>query len=173
MIRSAEKYSEKLLNEYSIISPPIDIEKIAKNLNINIQYEPFDGELSGLLIIDEKKDITAIGVNSTYPKNRQRFIIAHEIGHYLLHRKHGTYIDTTIKYNLKRDISFKEHYEEVEANMFALSILIPQKMIEDLIENRYSSFDFNDNKEINEIADYFQVTPQTLMIRLAKLNIFN
>lgn len=49
-----------------------------------VRYSPFEGELAGMLVRGDGQIV--IGVNSLHPLNRQRFTIAHECGHLLLHK---------------------------------------------------------------------------------------
>jgi len=174
-IRSAEKRALDLIRDYGYTKPPIDVEQIAKNLNINIVYENYDGELSGVLIRNEDKGEYVIGVNDRHSDKRKRFTIAHEIGHFLLHEGNGndTYIDTSIKYNFRNaDSSQGTNLEEMEANAFAACLLMPDDMLEDYIENNYGSIDYYETDEVVEISNAFQVSTQALMIRLGKLRMF-
>ncbi|SDO58025.1 protein of unknown function [Paenibacillus sp. yr247] len=173
-VRSAEKRAEQILSEFGIVRPPINLESIAKELKVHIQYESFDGELSGILIRNEELGEYIIGVNKEHADNRKRFTIAHEIGHFLLHEGNETYIDTSIRYNFRdSDSSQGTNMDEMEANAFAASLLMPEDMIEEYIKNHHGYIDYNDDKEIKKMAETFQVSVQALMIRLAKLRKFD
>ena len=66
-----------------------------------------------------------IGVNEDHHSNRQRFSIAHEIAHFVLH--HGdTYIDKGYRVHF-RDLESGSgtKREEMEANAFAAALLMP------------------------------------------------
>ncbi|OMD43474.1 ImmA/IrrE family metallo-endopeptidase [Paenibacillus odorifer] len=173
-VRTAVKRAEKLLSEYRVTAPPIDVESIAEKLSIDIQYEPFDGQLSGVLIRDKDTDTYVIGVNKKHPENRQRFTIAHEIGHFLLHEGHNTHIDTAITVNFRNSQSSNgTRNEEIEANAFAATLLMPEEILEEYIEENFDGFiDYNDDKQVQTIAEDFGVSTQALMIRLGKLNWF-
>ncbi|KUP25799.1 ImmA/IrrE family metallo-endopeptidase [Paenibacillus sp. DMB5] len=173
-VLTAVKSAEKLLNKHRITTPPINVESIAKNLNIDIQYEPFDGQLSGVLIRDSQTSTYVIGVNDKHKKNRQRFTIAHEIGHFLLHKGHETHIDTAITVNFRNSISSNGlRSEEIEANAFAAALLMPEELLEEYINENYDGYiDYNDDEQIKTMADAFGVSTQALMIRLGKLNWF-
>ena len=64
---------------------PVAIEVLAHRLNLAIQAEALDDNVAGMLVVEE--DRGAIGYNSTHALVRQRFTIAHELAHYLLHVK--------------------------------------------------------------------------------------
>lgn len=65
--------------------------------------------------------------------NRLRFSLAHEVGHFVLHKK--IYTNFNIKnledyYKLNRDIPQKQYgYLETQANKFANYLLIPRKIL--------------------------------------------
>jgi Zn-dependent peptidase ImmA (M78 family) len=70
---------QDLLTKAGIHSLPVPVDKIAKCLGAEVRFSPLDDELSGMIYINEGTPI--IGVNSLHHPNRQRFTIAHEIGH--------------------------------------------------------------------------------------------
>ena len=74
----------KLLQKNNIVQPPVDIRHIAKSLGIRIVFSPLDSELSGMVYVKGRTPI--IGINSLHHPNRQRFTIAHECGHFVLHK---------------------------------------------------------------------------------------
>ncbi|HCZ6521380.1 TPA: ImmA/IrrE family metallo-endopeptidase, partial [Staphylococcus aureus] len=59
----------------------IDLNKVTALLDLKIQYEDLDDDVSGY--IDER----TIYVNKNHSSNRKRFTIAHEIGHFLHNHK--------------------------------------------------------------------------------------
>src|SRR5258708_3378707 len=73
-----------LLEKLDITKAPVPVEKIAKHLGAQVRFSPFDNEISGMIHIREGKAI--IGINSMNHPHRQRFSIAHELGHLVLHR---------------------------------------------------------------------------------------
>jgi Zn-dependent peptidase ImmA (M78 family) len=74
------KYSRRIKSS----APSVPVEQIAESYGIELRYEPAEQELSGALIRKGRKEVV-IGVNSSHHPNRQRFTIAHEIAHFLLH----------------------------------------------------------------------------------------
>src|SRR5437870_5722738 len=87
--------AQRLLKDAGITAPPIDIEALAVRQGAIVSYEPFKEELSGILI--KEKNRTVIGVNSSHPRTRQRFTIAHELAHLTLNHKGELFIDQTVK----------------------------------------------------------------------------
>ena len=87
MRRAQEKVQRQvseLIRKNGVTRPPVPVESIAENLGIEIRFEAAEDDLSGALIRKPKEVV--IGVNSAHHPNRQRFTIAHEIGHFILHK---------------------------------------------------------------------------------------
>ena len=74
-----------ILDRSGIRNPPVSVERVAKSLGAQVRFSPLDEELSGMIYIRDGTPI--IGVNARHAPNRQRFTIAHEIGHLVLHRE--------------------------------------------------------------------------------------
>ena len=169
-LEQVEKKAYKLLDELKFKNAPILVDQIAEKLGIQIVYEPLDGDLSGVLYRDNNDVI--IGVNSYHSTNRQRFTIAHEIGHFVLHDGNKMHVDREFRLNF-RDIisSLAISREEIEANTFAAALLMPEHLIFKAVTSKEDDgIDIeNDSKEIAELADQFKVSQQALLIRLGKL----
>src|ERR1044071_1225176 len=84
MKNKAQKAAQIILNNigYSI---PVDIEKILQSYDITIRSQIMEESMSSMLVI--KNGRAVIGVNQAHPATSQRFSLAHELGHYLLHAK--------------------------------------------------------------------------------------
>ena len=72
-----------MLARMGIAEAPVPVEQIARRLGAQVTYEGFDGDISGMLFRDEGRAV--IGVNSRHAPTRQRFTVAHEIGHLEMH----------------------------------------------------------------------------------------
>src|SRR4051812_22048309 len=77
----------ELLAEHSIKRPPVPIEDIAKAAGAQVTYRNFNNEISGALV--RRGTSAIIAVAAEQPLVRQRFTIAHELGHFLLHPARG------------------------------------------------------------------------------------
>jgi len=106
-----------------------------------------------------------IGVNSLHHPNRQRFTIAHELGHIQLHRP---LIESEIhldKGSLKRDALSAQGIDphEIEANTFAAELLMPQMLLEAVLGER--SIDLEDEDAIASLAKRFRVSDAAMRFR--------
>jgi Zn-dependent peptidase ImmA (M78 family) len=132
MIRLSEQYD--LINQYRRRAP-VDVEGLARALGLEVTYSFLDPKISGALENDKKRDRFRISVNANDPSTRQRFTIAHELGHYMLHRSLvGDGIDDDRAYRSTDAGKYKNtrigRHEETQANRFAASLLMPQNLID-------------------------------------------
>jgi Zn-dependent peptidase ImmA (M78 family) len=99
-----------------------------------------------------------ISVKAGEPKFRQRFTIAHEMGHIALgHLREGQPLFRDANFNRPRD------YRERAANRFAAALLMPAEYI----RLAWGKMPFH------ELAQCFGVSSQTLLYRLDQLGIID
>jgi Zn-dependent peptidase ImmA (M78 family) len=153
-----------LLADNKIKNVPVDLEKVASKLGLSIEFQPMDGEMSGCLIRNENGGAT-IGINSHEHSNRQRFTLAHEIAHFILHKGESTFIDR----NFYRNSKDGDSVEEMEANDFAAQLLMPEEFLAKDIEDLQKSEDIENGDAIQDLAKKYKVSKQALMFRLASL----
>jgi Zn-dependent peptidase ImmA (M78 family) len=159
--------AERLLNAAGISSPPVDLKAIARMLGASIRYEPFEGEISGVLYKDQKNAI--IGVSSLHHPNRQRFTLAHEIGHLVLHEL-DVHVDKGFRMVLRDSKSATATDPlEIEANRFAAELLMPSDMVRG--DARRFLRDFEEDSELQALAKRYGVSTQALAFRLSNLRI--
>src|SRR5690554_1764370 len=93
---------------------PLDIHELVKSMGIRLFCVPMDNEVSGSLSLSDNKTDWVMRVNALHHPNRQRFTIAHELGHFARHRAQQTNFE---------DQNFFRNGEsnsmEAEANRFA------------------------------------------------------
>jgi Zn-dependent peptidase ImmA (M78 family) len=169
-----EKLASQILEEIGIEEPPIPVELIAYRRGLRV--DPFDlgDDVSGVLVISDGKGV--IGYNSTHSLARRRFTIAHECGHYEMHRDDGQLFIDKRYIDKQYFIAFRdgrsstgEDKQEREANAFAAALLMPENILQREIEKRY--FDLADESTLDDLAELFQVSQQAMMYRLLNLGI--
>ncbi|MGE3745711.1 MAG: ImmA/IrrE family metallo-endopeptidase [Sphingomonadaceae bacterium] len=166
-ISEAKQYARMLVRKFNITAPPVNVETIVRGLGINLSYKVLDDELSGMAFISGRQKF--IVVNKIHHPNRQRFTIAHECAHHVLHEDYlmqGVHVDKGI---LKRDplSSAGKDYKEIAANAFAAELLMPRALISAAVPRDFDVL--SDDDEVQRIADRFQVSPAALNIRLINL----
>ncbi len=128
MTREWEKLTDR---ERQIIEPflnsvPVRIASMAIALGLEVKSATLRPKISGQIQRSETSPSGyRIRVNRHEAPTRQRFTIAHEVGHYLLHREHiGDGIEDNILYR-----STLSDFREAEANRIAAELLMPRRAI--------------------------------------------
>ena len=157
----------ELINSFRKTAP-VNVEGLAKALGISVRRPFLPEDVSGMI---EKAGGDAgymISVNAGDPLSRQRFTIAHELGHFMLHRHLlGDGIDEDRAYRSLPNGKYRNTRigaaEETEANKFAANLLMPYELIERLkqTENLTSP---------PELAKRLVVSEQAMSIRLRNLD---
>ena len=178
-IKRINQIAFKLLVRIGETSPPIKLAPILEELNIKVEKGVLGDSISGLLI--QKNGKAAIAVNKHHNETRQRFTIAHELGHFILkHERNGFFIDkehSDFSLFFRNDESSAgTKQQEIEANAFAAALLMPEPLIEQEIQKMRDKGLFfelgGDNKIIDDLANTFKVSPMAMTYRLSNLNIF-
>ncbi len=151
---------------------PVPVERIAIMLGMRVERGELGTEVSGLLIIENNTPI--IGVNTNHVNERQRFTIAHEIGHFVL--QHHTHSDIFVDEDnflavYRRDNPrSRDNKRERDANTFAGALLMPKEILHEELDSR--SLGLFGDSDWNSLAQRFEVSTQALLIRLTKLGFF-
>lgn len=112
-----------------ITSPPVNAKELATYYGLTIKFANFSESMSntcGFLDINE----AAIYVNAKDSVERQNFTIAHELGHWLLHRDKITSNPASYQILMRHPIGGESDYMEKEANVFAANLLVPVSMLD-------------------------------------------
>lgn len=151
----------------------VDVEEIAKKLGLVVSEHDLGDNVSGVLYIDKGKGV--IGYNKNESEVRRRFTIAHEIGHFVLHRlDNEIFVDKKAFKVMYRDDNSTtgEIKQEREANAFAAALLMPRERV--IAELDKTQFDLSDEKEnvITKLSEIFNVSSQAMMYRISNLRLF-
>jgi Zn-dependent peptidase ImmA (M78 family) len=167
----AESIAARLLDEHGITAPPIDIEDIAAVEGALVVRNHFPGLESGFALREGTKWI--IGVNTATSPRRQRFTIAHELGHLLLHQGKPLITDYSIYVNRRDETSsLGTEREEIEANAFAAAILMPREFVVAELQRELDLSEVASRDElIARLARTFRVSAEAMGYRLVNLNI--
>lgn len=136
-----EDLVREILLYFSTGKPPVKPDVIACGLGLEVIFSTLPQKVSGLLYVG--KNLQVIIVNGSHPIVRQRFTIAHELGHFFLHPKSSFLLG-------KED---KKIYSE--ANDFAGTLLLPYFLLERYLHLPWS-----------KISRIFMVSQETLRKRL-------
>jgi Zn-dependent peptidase ImmA (M78 family) len=158
--------AQRLLEEQGITEAPVDVEALAHAQGVVLRFEELEDKISGILV--RKGERVYAAINKLHHPNRQRFTIAHELGHFLLHQNTPTvFVDDALVYFREDDTSSASDAREIEANVFAAAVLMPKGFLERDIKGRF--MDAFDDSALRFLVQKYKVSQQALLIRLTKL----
>jgi Zn-dependent peptidase ImmA (M78 family) len=171
--RHIREIVESLLDRHGVKAAPVPIEKIARAHEIELKAERVDDDLSGFLLRAKGSRRAIIGVNDNHHPNRQRFTIAHELGHYLLHEGEAVHLDQSrsgFTMNFRdQESATGEDDAEREANLFAAELLMPAGFLQKDVQGKDLDLLDVDDQFLGELAKRYKVSVQALTFRLANL----
>ena len=167
---NAEAKAIHVLRAANIDALPVPVDEIARSLGADVTYEAYDGDVSGMIYRYDGHAV--IGVNSTHAPTRQRFTVAHEIGHYVLHDGQPMFIDRFLtRVNWRNGES---NTEEIEANQFAAELLMPREFVAREVDRALTKRRTTDAQSLaSQLARIFNVSPQSMEYRLANLGVLD
>jgi Zn-dependent peptidase ImmA (M78 family) len=153
----------------------MDLAKLAAFLKIEIiSFDFTDNAISGAIL--KKEGDWKILVNNNDSPRRKRFTVAHEMGHFLSYENGShskAYIDNQPDGILKdraimlrsatmplEALSENAKNAELEANEIAAELLMPQDGVSKM---------FDEEKNVEEMADFFVVSESAMTMRLLNL----
>lgn len=159
-------FATNLLTATDILSSrlktaPVDVHEIARDLGLLVVVDrKMNNDISGKI---ERSEFAAGGfvitVNGTHSKTRQRFTIAHEIAHFILHRDligDGITDDALYRSTRGDDI-------ERQANAYAAAILMPAPLVRKKYREGKLSY--------ADMSSAFDVSYQVAEIRMKELRL--
>jgi Zn-dependent peptidase ImmA (M78 family) len=171
------KIASDLLTELEIpAKAPVDLDIVMKQLaekrklSIEVLYEDFSKDMTGVsAILIKEKGKAVIAVNNRHPEVRQRFSLAHELGHLIMH---GNYehlkVEKSIQPRLFTRADGIHSLDEKEANEFAAELLMPEELIRKDFE-KY--IDKKEDNIISYLAEKYNVSEIALQYRLNNLDL--
>jgi Zn-dependent peptidase ImmA (M78 family) len=166
----AERAAAEVLEELGLRKPPVDVRAIAERLGARVRAVPHDGSISGMLYRDGRQVI--IGVNERDVPARQRFTIAHELGHLKLHRGRRMILDHKVQDEIRvdlRDTTQPSSHEEVQANAFAAELLMPQALVVEATIKAPKSARRSEDMLVSHLMRAFDVSRDAMVYRLINL----
>lgn len=137
-----------ILTRFGMVTAPVDVELLAELLGVTVHRVPNPGWSGAITVYGDSHAV--IWVNMGESPERQRFTIAHELGHLMLH-------DTTHAF---RDVTYDGSETESEANRFAADLLMPLWMVGPL------SLNVTSESTLEEMATLFGVSKGAMLRRV-------
>ncbi|BCB85742.1 ImmA/IrrE family metallo-endopeptidase [Phytohabitans suffuscus] len=165
-----EQHALGILREFDALRFPVPIEAIAEAKGAVIARNHFSGTESGFALRQGRTKI--IGVNTATSPRRQRFTIAHELGHLELHAEKALIVDHSVFLYNRDDLSSAgTDRQEIQANAFAAAILMPDELVHPKLQHEFSRGNFDSRDElIARMARAFDVSNEAMGYRLINLN---
>lgn len=154
--------AERILQSLGIFEPQeIDLEAIAWTRGAVVNYRPLDG--CEATIIGSKR-MAVIAVNSRSSPERQRFSLAHELGHWHYHRGQILFCDKHDVCNFANDALNPERH----ADAFASDLILPNY----LVDPRLRKLKRLTLAAARELADEFAASLTATLLKMTLLNRF-
>ena len=113
--------------------------EMIKGMNIILVNYPLEG-VRGFYQYFQRNNI--IYLDEKLSDSERRFVLAHELGHMMLHKKsNAIFMDTRTQFNTSK-------YEQ-EANLFAMELLLPDQILDEYLQSGYST------EQLSRITGYY------------------
>ncbi|MEZ2739710.1 ImmA/IrrE family metallo-endopeptidase [Comamonas jiangduensis] len=160
MTLSIGERAEALIAELGISSPSeLDIEAIAFDSQVEVVYEKMSGCEATLVGFRDRAIAT---INPSGVRGRERFSVAHELGHWHLHR--GRSFACRVD-DPSANLASDRHFEK-EADTFASHLLLPRMLFNPAVA-AYGAPTF---QQITRIANEFETSITATALRLVSVN---
>ncbi|WP_418119110.1 ImmA/IrrE family metallo-endopeptidase [Variovorax sp. 350MFTsu5.1] len=160
MTSSIGERAEALIADLGISSPDeLDIEAIAFDSQVEVVYESMTGCEASLVGYRDRAIAT---INPSGVRGRERFSVAHELGHWHLHR--GRSFKCRVD-DPSANLS-SERALEKEADSFAAHLLMPGPLFNPVI----ASFGKPTFQQLTRVAGDFETSVMATTLRLANIN---
>lgn len=162
-----ELWAEKVIEEIGITTSDdlAFLEEIAWERGVLVRYENLDGAEARLVAVG-KPAIMTISTNITNVQ-RKRFSIAHELGHFEMHRLQMP-LNSCTKQQIKNQRSIfgkdSDPSPEHEANLFAAALLMPRRFFETIAIKRDPSMDL-----VSDLGKKFDASITSAAFRFLKV----
>jgi Zn-dependent peptidase ImmA (M78 family) len=164
------KMPEDVLHECGITNRPIPLDRIARHYGITQVELSASDDIFGAIVRENGR--VMIAVNPSQHPNRQRFTLAHELAHFILHYSQGVgpvkHVDTDFRVSWRNHVSSQGvDWKEIEANRFAAALLMPEHMLRNDVDQFYI---LNDDT-IQRLASMYKVSRLAMRFRLINLGL--
>ena len=155
----SREVARKLLKNNGINKAPVDLKVILHSKGYTyLEVDSFLDNIDAIFINKDGRIYAA--VNATHHIHRQRFSLAHELGHILLqhditHYKSNISIDNPPTEKAHPEV---ESLFEVEANTFAGELLVPLDMLK---------MEFKKTRDVQALSNIFMVSKEVISIAVS------
>lgn len=147
---------------------PVDIFKVATDLGFDVRGAEFEENLEGLIVVNENTEKIegfdsnkVIAYNCFKDINMKKFIVAHELSHYISEK--ASAYDKKIVIAARDHVdSYSEDREEQQMDYMAASLLIPKNDLRHFLER-------NTGISVSEVAKRYKITEEMAQRRIKEV----
>lgn len=191
-------FADEVLEGIGYAAGPVDITSLCELISIEVSMHPIAVlDENGALILGSADFYhNRIEINPHGNPYRERFTIAHEVGHFCLGHGLHLHAETVVEQDLLSDARASDGggYARMEwqANLFASELMLPERVFKlaaalacnqlGMRSNIGHHLAFVDDQAVNfmpyndllsTLSDYFQVSKQAIEIKLKKLDLID
>ena len=175
--REIEAEADRIIETHNLQTPGFNLAKFLTGFEgFMLGMQDLDDDTTGMLLVNDSEYIKGTETNRLIVVNRsiretapdretfirkRRFIVAHEYGHFILHKKADE------KLFAHRDHSKRNSPQEEEADYFARCLLMPRALVKKFVDMEEVK-ETNWNEWADLIARVFNVTPKKAKQRLCE-----
>lgn len=163
-----------------------DIVRICKKFDFDVYKMPLNREkIDGIIWVDESNNIKRIGVNNALDMENSRFVIAHELAHYITQKENIGQDKVLFAMRDKIFHGEAKSQEENDMDYMAAAILVPkEEFLKDLnilkidLSKIYDHkegtvYDVVEEKDIKLLSRAYNVTDEVIVRRIAEVSYYN
>ena len=161
--QNLSKKATDTLKEFELLSCPVDIVRLAQDCyGFMILETMLPQKITGMMAVDLKNPVLGTGmskvivISSALSAERQRFVVAHELAHYI-NRKN----DEPLYF---RDYDNSQNLEELKADYLARCLLMPEELCS-------KSDSINMQELIRKFTNIFWISEQRARERIDELGL--
>jgi len=156
-----KKTNVEILDQFAS-TYPVDVKAAAEAIGVRVLFDDLPAGISGKIQRDHDGSYYIVA-NRHEPEYRQRFTIAHELGHFMYHRDLiGDGVQDSPAYRAPDETVYEttplERMHETQANRFAANLLMPKRLIR-------KAKKANPDANACELARQFNVSEDAMRIR--------
>ena len=118
--------ADQLLRDARMNKPPVRLSKLLRAQGVALEKAKLDPHVSSVLLEGPSPRIV---VNSRLGRDQRRLSVAHSLAHHLLHPGAASAYVTDLTVHMRIGAPPQSDPRELEANAFALDLLIPEAFL--------------------------------------------
>lgn len=174
--RKAERRPIDLVLPVIEAGPPVNVQAALQNVGVRVSEDRvLPGGISGHLKRRDDGTYEAAATASEHPY-RRRFTLAHELGHFILHKsiidEFGGVDDNTMYRSTPQGDIYNSRIEldhEKQANSFAANLLMPEDAVWEAVSDPANHK--GDQASLMKLMRAFEVSPSAMRWRLKNLGV--